>query len=172
MPATNPRISVTVVPSVDALLSRLSSLTGQSKSSFIAEILESSMPVLERMVTVLDAAQQAKDTLKSQTVRDMEAAESRLQEMLGITMDIFDQTSAPILEEAERIKRRKAGAAAGDAQSRAPAGEPAQPPYVTRGSGAPNNAKNTTKSIGKAKSAEAPKRARKLSEPSKRKVGG
>jgi hypothetical protein len=149
MPATNPRISVTVVPSVDAVLSRLSGLTGQSKSSFIAEILESSMPVLERMAVVLDAAQTAKDTLKSQTVRDMEAAETRLQEMLGITMDIFDQTSAPILEEAERIKRRKAGATVGDARERAPAGGPALPPHVTRGSGTPNMSKCTCTTTAK-----------------------
>lgn len=154
MPATNPRISVTVVPSVDAILTRLSALTGQSKSSFIAEVLESSIPVLERMVTVLDAAQQAKHTLKAQTVRDMEAAESRLQEMLGITMDIFDETSAPILEEAERIKRRKAGAAGGDAQARTPAGEPAGPPHVTRGSGTPNKDKKITKQAGKQVKAE------------------
>ncbi len=144
MPATNPRISITVVPSVDAVLSRLSSITGQSKSSFIAEILESSMPVFERLVVVLDAAQHAKDTLKSQTVRDMEVAETRLQELLGITMDIFDQSSAPILEEAERIKRRKAGATVVDARERASAGGPALPPHVTRGSGTPNKDKKTT----------------------------
>jgi hypothetical protein len=161
MPATNPRISITVVPSVDAVLSRLSSLTGQSKSSFIAEILESSMPVLERMVVVLDAAQTAKDTLKSQTVRDMEAAESRLQEMLGITMDIFDETSAPILKEAERIKRRAVAppaAAVGlapPAQRAMPAA--LSPPYVTRGSGTPNNIKTTTKSTAKAKTAKGKK---------------
>lgn len=167
MPATNPRISVTVVPSVEALLSRLSALTGQSKSSFVAEVLESSIPVLERMVTVLDAAQQAKHTLKAQTVRDMEAAESRLQEMLGITMDIFDQTSAPILEEAERIKRRRAGAAGGNAQARIPAAEAAQPPYVTRGSGTPNNEKNITKSLRGPKPGEPPKRSKRAVEPSK-----
>lgn len=172
MPATNPRISITVVPSVEAVLSRLSSLTGQSKSSFIAEILESSMPVLERMVVVLDAAQTAKDTLKSQTVRDMEAAETRLQEMLGITMDIFDHTSAPILEEAERIKRRKAGATVVDARERATAGGAALPPYVTRGSGTPNNKKITTNSKSKAVVGKASKPIKTALEPSKQKMRG
>lgn len=176
MPATNPRISVTVVPSVDAVLSRLSSITGQSKSSFIAEILESSMPVFERMVVVLDAAQHAKDTLKSQTMRDMEAAEARLQEMLGITMDIFDETSAPILEEAERIKRRAVALPAAAVGLAPPAlratVEAPQPPYVTRGSGTPNSEKNTTKSTSKAKSGEASKRATKPVKPLKRKARG
>ncbi|MCS0599613.1 hypothetical protein, partial [Massilia agri] len=152
MPATNPRISVTVTTSVEAVLSRLSVATGQSKSSFIAELLESSMPVLERMATVIEAAQQAKDTLKSQTVKDMEEAESRLHEILGVTMDIFDETTAPILKEAERVQRRARGPRSGTghpAASPAPRGvggaaTPAQPPYVTRGSGTPKQGKGAT----------------------------
>lgn len=144
MPATNPRISVTVQPSVEAVLLRLSELTGQSKSSFIAELLESSLPILERMVTVIEAAKLAKDSLKTQTLKDMETAEAKLHEVLGVTLDIFDAHSLPILQEAEKIKRRKgaAGAGAGDALSRAPAPEPAaRPPHVTRGSGTPKRAK-------------------------------
>jgi len=147
MPATNPRISVTVTPSVEAVLSRLSAATGQSKSSFIAELLESSMPVLERMATVIEAAQHAKDTLKSQTVKDMEEAESRLHDILGVTMDIFDESTAPILEEAERVQRRAArsqtvrrGRAATPAYGLA---TPPQPPYVTRGSGTPKTGTKT-----------------------------
>lgn len=141
MPATNPRISVTVTPSVEAVLSRLSVATGQSKSSFIAELLESSMPVLERMATVIEAAKEAKDTLKSQTVKDMEEAESRLHEILGVTLDIFDESTAPILKEAERVQRRatrsQAGRGGRAATPAAGLATPAQPPYVTRGSGTP-----------------------------------
>lgn len=148
MPATNPRISVTVTTSVEAVLSRLSVATGQSKSSFIAELLESSMPVLERMATVIEAAQQAKDTLKSQTVKDMEEAESRLHEILGVTMDIFDESTAPILEEAERVQRRAARSQTGrGGRAATPAAglaTPPQPPYVTRGSGTPKQGKGAT----------------------------
>lgn len=107
MPATNPRLSITVKPSVDAILARLSELTGQSKSSFVAEILESSVPVFERMATVIAAAQQAKDSLKAQSVKDLESAEQKLHEMLGVTLDIFDESFLPIVEQAEEIKRRK-----------------------------------------------------------------
>ena len=140
MPAVNPRISVTVAPSVEAVLARLSLLTGQSKSSFIAEILESSLPVFERLVTVIEAAKQAKDSLKAKTVRDMEEAEGRLHDLLGVTMDIFDQASKPILEEAERVHRRAATTVRTDGRTRAsaPPARPkpaALPPYVTRGSG-------------------------------------
>lgn len=145
MPATNPRISVTVTPSVEAVLSRLSAATGQSKSSFIAELLESSMPVFERMATVIEAAKHAKDTLKSQTVKDMEEAESRLHDILGVTMDIFDESTAPILEEAERVQRRAARSQTGRrgraATPAAGLATPPQPPYVTRGSGTPKQGK-------------------------------
>lgn len=147
MPATNPRISVTVTPSVEAVLTRLAVATGQSKSSFIAELLESSMPVFERMATVIEAAKQAKDTLKSQTVKDMEEAESRLHEILGVTMDIFDESTAPILKEAERVQRRargprsETGRRGRTATPAAGLATPAQPPYVTRGSGTPKQAK-------------------------------
>lgn len=152
MPATNPRISVTVTPSVEAALARLSAATGQSKSSFIADLLESSMPVIERMATVIEAAKQAKDTLKSQTLKDMEEAESRLHDMLGVTMDIFNESTEPILKEADRVQRRARGArseAGRPAASRAPQGKagaatPTQPPYVTRGSGTPKQGKGAS----------------------------
>jgi hypothetical protein len=162
MPAINPRISVTVTPSVEAVLSRLSVATGQSKSSFIAELLESSMPVFERMATVIEAAKQAKDTLKSQTIKDMEEAESRLHEILGVTRDIFDQSTAPIIKEAERVQRRTRGArsGAGDVPARSAsedgngAGAATQPPYVTRGSGTPKPGKRAPKTAKRAEAKE------------------
>lgn len=149
MPATNPRISVTVTPAIDEVLTRLCVATNQSKSAFVAELLESSMPVFERMATVIEAAAHAKDTLRAQTKKDMEEAETRLHEILGMTMDIFDETTAPIVKEAERVQRRARGPRSGagrPAASPALQGEdgaatPAQPPYVTRGSGTPKQAK-------------------------------
>lgn len=183
MPATNPRISVTVTPAVDAVLSRLSSVTKQSKSSFIADLLESSMPVFERMATVIEAAAQAKDTLKAQTAKDMEVAEARLHEILGVTMDIFDESTAPILEEAKRVQRR---AARGQTGRRGRAAAPAaglesstQPPYVTRGSGTPEKTKGASADGGKkrvGRSAPVEKVPAKASKrpvaPSKRKTKG
>lgn len=153
MPATNPRISVTVTPSVEAVLTRLSVATGQSKSSFIAELLESSMPVFERMATVIEAAKQAKDTLKSQTLKDMEEAESRLHEILGVTMEIFDESTAPILKEAERVQRRATRSETGRrgraATPTSGLATPAQPPYVTRGSGTPEKTTRASADRGK-----------------------
>jgi hypothetical protein len=153
MPATNPRISVTVTPSVEAALARLSAATGQSKSSFIADLLETSMPVLERMATVIEAAKQAKDTLKSQTLKDMEEAESRLHDMLGVTMDIFNESTEPILKEAKRVQRRatrsETGRGGRAATAAAGLATPEQPPYVTRGSGTPEKTMGASADRGK-----------------------
>lgn len=141
MPALNPRISVTVQPSVEAVLSRLSSLTKQSKSSLIADLLDSSMPIFQRMVTVLEAASMAKDSLRTQALSDLEDGERKLQELLGVTMDIFDSHTLPIIQQAEEITRRKGQAVAVGMPRGAPRSRPVRPPHVTRGSGTPNKAK-------------------------------
>ena len=60
MPAVNPRITITITPELHAVLRRLSELSGQSQSGIVGELLGESVPVFERMVTVLEAAQKLK----------------------------------------------------------------------------------------------------------------
>lgn len=146
MATLNPRISVTVKPSVDAVLGGLSSITGESKSSIIASLLEESMPIFERMLQVLSAANQAKLALKEKSAQNLADAEAALGEQLGLSMDIFDQAMLPILKEAERINRRKKATEAGAPVTRASGArerpvQRSRPPYVTRGSGIPNTKK-------------------------------
>ena len=57
MTTINPRITVTLQPQVHAVLRRLSQLTKNSQSSLVGELLAESMPIFERMVEVLDAAE-------------------------------------------------------------------------------------------------------------------
>lgn len=153
MPATNPRISVTVTPAVEAVLTRISASTKQSKSAIIADLLESSMPVFERMATVLEAAAHAKDTLRSQASKDMEEAEARLHQILGVTMDIFEESTAPILENAKQVQRRAARGQTGRSGRAAAAAagleSATRPPYVTRGSGTPEKTKGASADRGK-----------------------
>lgn len=68
MPAANPRITITLKPEVHEVLKRLSSLTGNSQSSMVGEILNDSFPVFERMVQVLSAAEKMRaDAMKTDT---------------------------------------------------------------------------------------------------------
>lgn len=181
MTIKNPRISVSLNPSSDAILTRLSELTSQSKSSIVAEFLEETcIPMFQRMIPVLEAASIASEEAKSATKRGFEQAEDRLREALGVSHDLFDSISKPLLDDAEKIIRRapksRAGAVALVATSR-PATK-ARPPHVTRGSGIPNTSKIITKSPIKTPSASAslkkalPNRSKQASKPLKHKLKG
>ena len=143
MATKNPRVSVMLKPSSNAILDRLCAVSGQSKSGLIAEFLEDTcMPMFERMVIVLEAANTVTDEAKAAARQGFQDAEDKLMEVAGLTSDMFDSAARPILQEAERIKRRASTsrvARAGRAATRA--GDPApeaRPPHVTRGSGTPN----------------------------------
>ena len=143
MATKNPRVSVMLKPSSNAILDRLCAVSGQSKSGLIAEFLEDTcMPMFERMVIVMEAASTATDEAKAAARQGFQDAEDKLLSVAGLTSDLFDVAARPILEDAERIKRRaspsrvaRAGRAATRAGDPAPA---ARPPLVTRGSGTPN----------------------------------
>jgi hypothetical protein len=181
MATKNPRISVMLNPSSDAILRRLSDLTGQSKSSIVAEFLEDTcMPMFQRMIPVLEAAATASEEAKAATKQSFVEAENRLMEVLGVTEDLFDTVSKPLLDDAEKIRRRapkvRDGGDALVAPSR-PAPE-VLPPHVTRGSGTPNKGKSKAKTTMKTGSNEvlikkaSKNQLKQASEPFKRKVKG
>lgn len=134
MPATNPRLTITLQPAVAAVLRRLSELTGNSQSAIVGELLHESLPMFERMAVVLDAAV----ALKAQALEvpaeiraSLEQAQGRLEQQLGLIMDGTDGTVMPLLDDMEKVLRR----AAGDARrpERAPAARSAAPPISNRG---------------------------------------
>lgn len=148
MPTDKPRLTVTLSPSLAAVLRRLCELTGQSQSSTIAELLEGSQPVFERLIQVLEAAQKAKSALKEETKKSLENAESALHEQLGITMDIFDDVTGNLLKDAEAVSRRAATRRTGrDAAGTLPVRIGGATPSSNRGVTNPKVAKKTTKSV-------------------------
>jgi hypothetical protein len=106
MPAKNPRLTITLKPSLAVQLRRLSELTGNSQSALIGDLLEGSGPVFDRMIHVLEAAKTAKDSIKGRLVDDMEGAQSKLEGLLGIAMEEFDSFTLPLLDEADAVSRR------------------------------------------------------------------
>jgi len=117
MPTKNPRLTITLHPSLAAQLRTLSELTGNSQSSLIADLLDGSGPVFDRMIQVLQAAKTAKEAMKGKLVADMEEAQTKMEGALGIAMDGFDLFTGSLLDEAEAVTRRarrvKAGASHG-----------------------------------------------------------
>ena len=106
MPATNPRLSVTLAPSVAAVLRELSALTGNSQSAMVAELLEEAQPVFTRMIRILRAAEQAKKAVKEELVAGMDAAQERLEAQLGLALGEMDEFEGRLLQTAERVGRR------------------------------------------------------------------
>lgn len=111
MPAVNPRVSVTLKPSLDAVLRRLSDATGQSRSSLIAELLEQSEPVFERMAVIIETAKTATEEAKERMRANLDEAHSRLVVQAGIVGDLFEEQVADLVDDVEQVGRRRAGRA-------------------------------------------------------------
>lgn len=106
MPTVNPRLTVTLTAKSAAQLRELSSLTQQSQSSIVAELLEESEPILDRMIQVLRAAESAKAALKERTASDLASAQAKVEAQLGLMLDAFDAASLPLLRDIEKVVRR------------------------------------------------------------------
>lgn len=131
MPTKNPRLSVTFSPAFAVRLKRLSELSGSSQSALISELLDGAAPVMDRLITLMEAAGQVRSELSGNLVSDMEAAQARVEAQLGLALEDFDNINASLIDDVEKIKRR--GARAGMRQ-RAGAGAAAlSTPMSNRG---------------------------------------
>lgn len=117
MPAKNPRLTITLQPSLAAQLRKLSELTGNSQSALIGELLEGSGPVFDRMIQVLEAAKAAKESMRGKLADDMERAQTKMEGALGMVLDGFDEFTGSLLDEAEAVTRRARSGQAGAARS-------------------------------------------------------
>lgn len=138
MPAKNPRLTITLEPALSAQIQRMSELTGNSQSKIIGELLQGTSPVFERLIRVLEAAKSAKAAIKGKAAADVEAAQTRMEETLGIVMDDFDNLTGSLLDDVEAVERRARKTtqpASGQAQRRTLAGAAAGP-RLRGGSGA------------------------------------
>lgn len=106
MPTSNPRITITLTPSTHSLLRELSSLTGNSMSSTVGELLSGNEPVFERIVTVLRAAKTVQEEGKASMVEALNKAQARIETQLGLALEAMDDGARPILDKAEEVSRR------------------------------------------------------------------
>ena len=111
MPTLNPRLTITLQPQLAAILRRLSQLTGNSQSSMIGELLADSLPIFERMVEVLEAAQKLREKAMEapdEVSRSLDRAQARIEAQLGLVLDDMGEGVRPLLEAAEKVERRGA----------------------------------------------------------------
>ena len=106
MATKKPRLTITLDPALSESLRRLSELTGNSQSSLISEMLSGSGPVFEKMITVLEAAQVAKDAIKGRITRGLDDAQGKFEQALGLAFDGFDDIDAALKQMAEAAPER------------------------------------------------------------------
>jgi hypothetical protein len=117
MTTKNPRLTITLQPTIAAQLKEISRLTGNSQSSLIADLLDGSSAVFDRVIQVLTAAEGAKQALKGKIASDMEQAQTKMEGQLGLALEQFDGAIQPVLDHMEDIKRRARRATPGHARA-------------------------------------------------------
>lgn len=96
MATSKPRITISVTPDQYALLDRLSSLKGGAKSTIVTDVLEASVPALERAADLLQALEQArKGDYLEDFVANLNKAEQTLAPLIAAALE---QMELPIAE--------------------------------------------------------------------------
>lgn len=135
MPAKNPRLTITMQPTLHALFRRLSELTGQSQSALVFELLDGAQPVLTKVCRLLEASESAKGQMKGLLASEMESAQDRIESQLGLALaDNFnDEVAGDILREAETVRYRARRSADGKRSAVAERVARVEPPVSNRG---------------------------------------
>lgn len=107
MTTKNPRLTLTLTPTIAAQLRRLSQLTGNSQASLVSELLEGQELVFSRVIQALEAVELIQEDMKSSFGRDLAKSQQVIESQLGLVLEKLDQASSPIIKEAEKIRRRK-----------------------------------------------------------------
>lgn len=88
MATTKPRMSITLEPEHNAVVTELAQLRGVSKSTVVTEMLGASIPALERVVKLLRALQAAQSGGYVQDfARNLEEAEKTLAPLLAAALE-------------------------------------------------------------------------------------
>lgn len=152
MATTKPRITVTLTQRQYDVLRVISECGRQPMSAFISELLEQSLPVLERMGESFRKIKAAQDEQKKRIAKELDQAQAEVEPVLEQVLGQFDLFMTKI--------EQAAGAAAPDARLRAGAAAAAAPstPVTNRGV-TPSQVKGPKPAPGKASSRSASPRS-------------
>ena len=135
MPTLNPRVNVTLSPSTDSLVSRLSRLQGCSKSQVLRELLEAAEPALQRAAALMEAASGAHRQVLDGLALSLDKAQARVEAALAGHLREADQLTADLVVQAQAVRGRRPGrtAAAARPGRGSGAGKLGNPPASNRG---------------------------------------
>jgi hypothetical protein len=143
MPTKQPRVTVTLKQSTQAVLARLSALSKSSQSSIVGQLLESAEPIFERTCRVIEAANKVQGSMREQVVENLEAAEAAIGKQLGLAIGDIQTRSSDLVDDLETIARRRARGPA-QARSAAQVVRP-RPPTSNRGGATTKTGKEKNK---------------------------
>jgi hypothetical protein len=144
MPTLNPRVNVTLSPSLDALVAQFAGLQRVSKSTVLRELLETVEPSLRQVVALMEAAKVANVKARKTIADDMQHAIKAADGVQSLMMSVAAHHTRDMVQEAEEVRgrrpargRRGAAPVAGAAPRAAGAVEfpkvPKRPPSSNRG---------------------------------------
>ena len=90
MPTIKPRITVTLKEHTHAVLKTISESSGQPISTFIAEMLDSAIPTLERMAVTFKTIKAAQEAERSRFLNSVDSAQAALEPVVAQTLGQFD----------------------------------------------------------------------------------
>jgi len=132
MPTVNPRVNVTLSPSLDSLVSRLSALERVSKSMVLRELLEAAEPALLSAVAMMEAAQGASVEARQRMVRDMQMTLDAARGVEYLAQQVASNTQRDIVSEAEAIRGRRPARGGRAVPAKAGAARPPRAPVPVK----------------------------------------
>lgn len=103
MATTKPRITVTLTERQHEVLKAISDNGGQSMSAFIGEVIQVSMPTLERMAETLRKIRTAQDEQKRRIADELDHAQAAVEPILDQVMGQFDLFCARLEESVQPV---------------------------------------------------------------------
>ncbi len=109
MPTNNPRVNVTLSPSTDALVRRLSGLQRVSKAQVLRELLEAAEPALQRAASLMEAAQGVSAAVLHDLAMTLDKAQKRAEAQLAVHLAEADSLSSDLVTQAQAVRDRRPG---------------------------------------------------------------
>jgi hypothetical protein len=135
MPTINPRVNVTLSPSLDGLVRRMAVHQRVSKSQVLRELLEAAEPALRRAVAAMDLSQQARNRVLAHVAQGLELEVVSIEDELQLLL----VDAQPELDLDGKVQERRPSRGRGEVRgastprpSMASAGGP-NPPSSNRG---------------------------------------
>lgn len=107
MPTINPRVNVTLSPSLDMLVTRLAALERVSKAMVLRELLQAAEPSLMAAVALMQAAEGASAEARARMVKDMDTTIEEAKRVQHLSTQLAASATRDMVAEAEAIRGRR-----------------------------------------------------------------